>query len=226
MDKPRERQIRSGGAMRSLLAKLATGPRTLSLLFLDLLWAPLWMKMVGLQTGHGCRFVGLPIIKLVPGAQIKLANDVLVNSRNESNSAGLPHPTILAALSPRSSIVIGDGTGISGASISARCAISIGKRVLIGAGACIWDNDFHPLDAQQRREHPTANALGSAIEIEDDVFIGARALILKGVKIGRGAVIGAGAVVTRDVQPGKVVAGNPARVVGSTQPERHDTDPV
>ena len=204
--------------MRSSLVKLIRSPLILASLILDLLWVPLWIRLIGVRAGRRCRFVGLPIVKIVPGAQIKLGDDVLVNSRSESNSAGLPHPSILAALSPHSSIVIGDGTGLSGASISARCNITIGKKVLIGAGACIWDNDFHPLDAKQRREHPTDNPLGSPINIEDDVFIGARALILKGVRIGRGAVVGAGSVVTRDVKAEDIVAGNPARVVRSINP--------
>jgi acetyltransferase-like isoleucine patch superfamily enzyme len=205
--------------MRRSFVKLIRSPRTLALLFFDLLCVPLWIRLIGVRAGRRCHFVGLPVVKMAPGAEIKLGDDVLVNSRTESNSAGLPHPSILAALSPQSSIVIGDGTGISGASISARCSITIGKKVLIGAGACIWDNDFHPLDAQLRREHPTDNALGSPINIEDDVFIGARALILKGVRIGRGAVVGAGSVVTRDVQAENIVAGNPARVVGSINPQ-------
>jgi acetyltransferase-like isoleucine patch superfamily enzyme len=204
--------------MRSSLVKFVRSPLILASLILDLLWVPLWIRLIGVRAGRRCRFVGLPIVKIVPGAQIKLGDDVLVNSRSESNSAGLPHPSILAALSPHSSIVIGDGTGLSGASISARCNITIGKKVLIGAGACIWDNDFHPLDAKQRREHPTDNPLGSPINIEDDVFIGARALILKGVRIGRGAVVGAGSVVTRDVKAEDIVAGNPARVVRSINP--------
>lgn len=182
------------------------------------------MRLIGVNAGRHCRFVGMPIVKIAPGAHITLGDHVFVNSRSESNSAGLPHPSILAALSAQSSIVIGDGTGLSGASISARHTISIGKRVLIGAGACIWDNDFHPLDAKERRKHPTDNALGAPIDIEDEVFIGARALILKGVRIGRGAVIGAGAVVTRDVQAGNVVAGNPARVVGSINSEEQAND--
>ena len=175
--------------------------------------------------GRGCRFVGLPIVKIAPGAYIQLGDEVLVNSRTESNSAGLSHPSILAALSPQTSIIIGDGTGLSGVSISAKYNINIGKNVLIGAGACIWDNDFHPLDPKQRREHPTLNPLGSPINIEDDVFVGARALILKGVTIGKGAVIGAGAVVTHSVEPGKIVAGNPARVVGSINWQEQNPQP-
>jgi acetyltransferase-like isoleucine patch superfamily enzyme len=169
--------------------------------------------------GHGCRFVGLPIVKLTQGSRIKLGDRILVNSRNDSNPAGLPHPTILAALPPHGSIEIGNSTGISGASITARCAINIGQSVLIGAGACIWDTDFHPIDAAKRRAHPTRDADCAPIKIEDEVFIGARALILKGVNIGRGAVIGAGSVVSRDVEPGSVVVGNPARVVRSVKPQ-------
>ena len=136
-------------------------------------------------------------------------------SRRTSNPAGLAHPTLLAALTPESYIEIGEEAGISGASIAARCGIRIGTRVLIGAGACIWDTDFHPVDPGLRREHATRDAQCAPVFIEDEVFVGARALILKGVRIGRCAVVGAGAVVTKDVRPGEIVAGNPAKVVGS-----------
>lgn len=86
---------------------------------------------------------------------------------------------------------------------------------MIGAGACIWDTDFHPLDPHQRREHQTRDACSAPVCIEDDVFIGARALILKGVRIGWGAVIGAGAVVTKNVEACQIAAGNPAKIVGA-----------
>ena len=71
----------------------------------------------------------------------------------------------------------------------------------------IWDTDFHPLDPEKRKVHRTLNAHASPIIIEDDVFIGARALILKGVTIGKGAVIGASAVITKDVPPGYIAVG-------------------
>jgi acetyltransferase-like isoleucine patch superfamily enzyme len=205
--------------MKALLIKFARSPRTVAILLFDLIWTPLWLHLRGVRSGRGCRFVGLPVVKLAPGARIDLGDDVLVNSRFDSNPAGLPYPTIFAALESQSYIKIGDGTGISGASIVARSAITIGQRVLIGAGACIWDTDFHPLDAESRREHPTREARCTPIKIDDEVFIGARALILKGVSIGKQAVIGAGAVVTKDVRSGDVVAGNPARVVRSVDRE-------
>src|SRR2546430_787517 len=92
-----------------------------------------------------------------------------------------------------------------GASIVARAAVTIGARVLIGAGACVWDTDFHPVEPEQRRVHATRGAASAPVQIGDDVFVGARALILKGVSIGSGAVVGAGAVVTKPVPAGAIV---------------------
>ena len=97
----------------------------------------------------------------------------------------------------------------------AAARIDIGDRTMIGAEAFIVDNDFHPLDPGQRASHPTAGAAVKPVWIGKDVFVGARAIILKGVRVGDGAVIGAGAVVAKDVATGDIVAGNPARVVGS-----------
>jgi acetyltransferase-like isoleucine patch superfamily enzyme len=151
---------------------------------------------------------------LAPGARIVLGRNVVINSRHNSNPAGVSHPTILAALEPRSSIVIGDGTGISGASIASRRGVAIGKRVLVGAGACIWDTDFHPLEPALRRVHATREAACAPVHIGDEVFLGGRSIVLKGVTLGAQAVIGAGAVVTADVSAGTIVAGNPARTVG------------
>jgi acetyltransferase-like isoleucine patch superfamily enzyme len=201
--------------MRQLLARLVRSPRTIGILLFDRLMVPQLLRLNGVKIPRGCRFQGHPVMTLARGAQIQFGNDVLVNSRFDSNPAGLPFPTIIAALGPKSRIAIGDGTGISGASIVARRSVTIGSRVLIGAGACIWDTDFHPIDPAQRREHQTRDAACSPVTIDDEVFIGARALILKGVRVGKGAVIGAGAVVRRDVKSGEIVSGNPARVVGS-----------
>jgi acetyltransferase-like isoleucine patch superfamily enzyme len=203
--------------MRRLLIRVVRSPRTIVGLLVDRIVVPLWLRLLGVHVGNGCRFAGLPIVHLAPGARIVLGTGVVINSRRDSNPGGVAHPTVLAALEPHSSIVIGDGTGISAASIVARGEITIGCRVLIGIGACVWDSDFHPLDAEQRRRHATNGAAGAPVRIEDEVFIGGRSLILKGVTIGSGAVVGAGAVVRNDVGAGAIVAGNPARVVGMAE---------
>jgi acetyltransferase-like isoleucine patch superfamily enzyme len=110
-------------------------------------------------------------------------------------------------------VIIGDDVGMSGCSITAENQIKIGNRVLVGAGALIIDSDAHPLSPEDRATRQSART--APIEIQDDVFIGARAIILKGVRIGYGAVVGAGAVVAKNVPARAIVAGNPARVVGT-----------
>ena len=88
------------------------------------------------------------------------------------------------------------------------CPVHIGDYTLFGPGVQIL-TPMHPLDARERRE----KEYGKAISIGADVWVGGGALILAGVTIGDGAVIGAGSVVTRDVPPEMLDAGNPCRVI-------------
>jgi acetyltransferase-like isoleucine patch superfamily enzyme len=108
-------------------------------------------------------------------------------------------------------------------------SVAIGDRVFVSHGVHIFDNNSHSLSAGERHarfrelqsegRHLTPEAVVSRpVQIEDDVWIGFNAAILKGVTIGRGAVVAAGCVVTRDVAPYAIVAGNPARVVGESRP--------
>jgi acetyltransferase-like isoleucine patch superfamily enzyme len=127
------------------------------------------------------------------------------------NSFGIIQPVLFNIRTPGSKIIIGNNVGISGSTISARTTITIGNRVLIGSGCIISDTDAHPIKAEDRIDH--TKTLSKPITIGDDVFIGARSIILKGVKIGKGSVVGAGSVVTKDVPPFCIVAGNPAKIV-------------
>ncbi len=105
-------------------------------------------------------------------------------------------------------ISIGDGTFINyGASISAHAGVSIGRNCLIGNYALIMDSDYHDLHDR------TLPGACSPIVIEDNVWIGARAIVLKGVHIGEGAVVAAGALVTSDVPARTVVGNSPAQVL-------------
>ncbi len=98
--------------------------------------------------------------------------------------------------------------------------ITIGRMVRVGGGVSmvstdrVFDDPSVPIALQGHRTAP--------IVIEDDVWIGLHAVILAGVTVGRGAVVGAGAVVTRDVAPGAVVAGVPARVISQRGTGSHD----
>jgi acetyltransferase-like isoleucine patch superfamily enzyme len=90
--------------------------------------------------------------------------------------------------------------------------VEIGEGTIIGGGCMIIDTDFHPrLDDGSWGSD--AKAVSKPIFIGRKCFIGARSIILKGVRIGDGAVVGAGSVVTRDVADGVIVAGNPASII-------------
>ncbi|TMW65251.1 hypothetical protein Poli38472_009418 [Pythium oligandrum] len=89
------------------------------------------------------------------------------------------------------------------------CDIRIGARTLLAPGVQIY-TATHPLDPKVRA---TGLEFGKPITIEEDVWIGGNSIILPGVRIGRGSVIGAGSVVTKDVPPMTVYAGNPAKFI-------------
>ena len=121
-------------------------------------------------------------------------------------------------------IEIGDNCYISNASLVCSERISIGTNVLIAGGVTIADSDFHPVNPAARLADTIAlSPVGNRskrppistkpVIIEDDVWIGFNATILKGIRIGAGAIIEAGALVIADVPPNTEVAGNPARVV-------------
>ena len=170
-------------------------------------------KHKGLKLGNECIFNGIPIIKPFAGSKITIGNKFLSNSSKNSNVAGIMMPVTIATMNPDAEIFIGDYVQISGASIVASKSIKIGNNVLIGAGACIWDNDFHSIHAKERSIDPGMNIRSKEIIIGDNAFIGARAIILKGVSIGENAIIGAGAVVHLDVEANSVYSGNPAKFI-------------
>jgi acetyltransferase-like isoleucine patch superfamily enzyme len=108
-------------------------------------------------------------------------------------------------------LTIGNETNINGLGTK----VLVAQAVTIGAGCTfswdvqILDNDFHTMTVGGV-EQPSA----APVVIGDRVWVGTRAIILKGVTIGDGAVVAAGAVVTKDVPAGAVAAGVPAKVVG------------
>lgn len=123
---------------------------------------------------------------------------------------GVNRGSYIGAFAP---VSIGDRTDINrNVSIDARAEIRIGKDVLIGPGAQLiaYEHIFSAPD----RAIITQGLRAGPITIEDDVWIGANALILVDVTLGRGSVVGAGAVVTHSCAPYSILAGVPARVIG------------
>jgi acetyltransferase-like isoleucine patch superfamily enzyme len=172
-----------------------------------------WMQGISLVGPVEC--LGLPVLRLSPDSKIILGAGVTLCSDSKHTALGVSHPVVLRTLLPGAIIFIGDDSGLSGTTICAAHSVRIGRRCLIGADVMIVDTDFHPLAMDERHSKGPSVARSRPVEIEDDVFIGARAIILKGVRVGRGSVIGAGSVVTSDVPAGVVAAGNPARLIST-----------
>ena len=141
-------------------------------------------------------------------------------SRFKTNFAGINHPVILAAMGANSEIRIGQGSGLSGTTIAVLIRVEIGDRVGLGVNTVIYDNDFHHEDPILRCQQTGPLPPAAAVKICDDVWVGANSIILKGVTIGERAIIGAGSVVTRDVPPDTIFAGNPAHFIRMVKKEK------
>jgi len=123
-------------------------------------------------------------------------------------------------------ITVGDNTYIGpGTSIQAKNHIVIGSNVIIANNVVLLDNNNHPTSPEMRLQMSACEdymhdelwswkyAESSPVVIEENVWIGRDARILKGVTVGKGSIVALGAVVTHDVPPYCIVAGNPARIV-------------
>ena len=166
----------------------------------------------GVAWGQDWRIFGRPILQRHRGSQINVGDGLSLRSWPRSNPLAPTAPVVLSTRRADAELTIGDDCGFTGTTLVAADRVVIGDRVLVGGNASIVDFDFHPLTPEARAENINAGT-AAPIVIEDDVFVGVDALILKGVTVGEGAVVGAGSVVTQDVSPRTVVAGNPATVV-------------
>lgn len=156
------------------------------------------------RVGEHARTFGRP--RVVNEGRIEIGDHVLVRSINVPAEICTGRNGVLR---------IGDGVRLNyGSSIYAEKEITIGDRVRVGPYSWIVDTDFHdPYDHGVLPE-------GEPVHIEDDVWIGAKCTVLKGVRIGRAAVVGTGSIVTRDVPPFTIVAGVPAKPIGTLDPSR------
>ena len=184
-------------------------------------WFKLIMKVTNIKYGKGLLLKRVPVIFNKKGAMLKLGENVTIKSSFLSNLIGLYSKTIIVTRTPEAKIIIGNHVGISGATIYARKGIYIGDYTAIGGNCKILDNDFHPLELEERvrlladkRGGASTNQIPSKeIYIGNNCFLGCNSIILKGTVLGDGCIVGAGAVVAGKFENNCVIVGNPARTI-------------
>lgn len=165
-------------------------------------WFKPVMKATKVEYGKNLLLKGVPVIFNKKGASLKIGNNCCIKSSFLSNLVGLYSRTIIVTRSNDAEIIIGDNVGISGATIYARTKIHIGDNTAIGGNCKILDNDFHPIEFEERNRLMNDPNGGDSelvpskpIIIGKNCFIGCNSIILKGTVLGDGCVVGAGAVV-------------------------------
>lgn len=169
------------------------------------------LRLMGAKLGKNIIFSGFINLVLHWTAQLKIGDNCRINSGFLINPVGGYRKTGLYI--GRDAILnIGASVGISNVTIVCLKRIEIQDKVYIGGGSEVYDTDFHSLDDALRGTQFDKPAMAPVV-LEEGCFVGGHSIILKGVRVGRGAVIGAGSVVTKSVPAFEVWAGNPARFI-------------
>lgn len=167
------------------------------------------MKCKGIKYGMGFQSCGR-ITFVFLGGSMQIGDNVYINSKRIADPIGGQDRTIIQL--NNGNIRIGNRVGISNAAICSSNSITIEDDVCIGAGCKIYDTDFHSSIAEYRLQGNT-HVKTAPVVIKEKAFIGGHSIILKGITIGKEAIVGAGSVVTSDIPDGEIWAGNPARFI-------------
>lgn len=190
-------------------------------LFFDDLMTRFHLGMNAVEYAADIHVKGRAVIHVAKGGKMSLGKSFRMNNGLKYNRIGRQAPCQFI-VAEHATLRIGNHVGMSHSSIICRNEIIIGDHVTIGGNVMIYDTDFHALDPELRAnpELDQTHVVSRPVHIEDYVFIGAHSTILKGVRVGRGAIIGACSVVTRDIPEGEIWAGNPAAFIRKVD-QRH-----
>lgn len=163
---------------------------------------------------HGTyRTNGVPYVMVSLGGKLTIGKNFAMNNGIKGNPIGC-YDRCTFWVGKGAVLRIGDNVGISQAALVAIADIIIGNNVKIGGGTSIFTSDFHALDPKIRASSEDLRHRKCApVIIEYNAFIGARSMILKGVKIGKNSIVGAGSIVTKSVPENEIWVGNPARFI-------------
>lgn len=170
------------------------------------------MNISSIRYGRGFSSCGKILFRNYSGRDgIVLGDYVNINSCAIANPVGGVGKTILMT-TPSGKIIVGNKVGMSNCLLFSSSSITIDDEVCVGAGTKVYDTDFHSVDPFYRLDG-NKNVPSAPVHIGKRSFIGGNVIILKGVTIGEESVVGAGSVVTRDIPPKEIWAGNPAKYI-------------
>lgn len=159
---------------------------------------------------------GIPYVSVAFGGQFKIGENFRMNNTIYSNPIGCAQPCMFF-VDRNAEMCIGNNVSLSQTALVCHEKIQIGNNVKMGGGVCVYDTDFHALDKKLRSSDKSdiENKKNLPVTISDNVFIGARSVILKGVSIGENSIIAAGSIVTKSVPSNEIWGGNPAKKIRS-----------
>lgn len=179
---------------------------------LSVYWNRILLLILGIKHGANCRLYGRIHFKLSSTTQISIGENFCYTSGwNINPLCSNRHGSIYGT--QNAIIKIGNNVEMSSTIIWCHKEIEIGNNVKIGGNCTLIDTDSHHLDYKKRRKKSSDIGETKNIHIEDDVWIGMNTIILKGVRIGKGSVIGANSVVTKNIPSNCIAAGNPAKIL-------------
>lgn len=160
-----------------------------------------------------CIFHGIPKLELYDADSLTIGSGTLINSSNDYYHISMYSKCKLVANIPGAKIDIGKNSRIHGACITAKKYISIGDNVLIAGNCNIFDSNGHNVSLPDPMDRIYSTDVAQPVKIGDGVWIGANVIITPGVSIGKGCVVAAGSVVTKNFPENILLAGNPAKKI-------------
>lgn len=185
-------------------------------------WNKIYFFLNNIKYGKNFRVFNHLYLKIHVGALVQIGNNCTIMSGAGLNPLSRNIKTCIY-VGKKATLKLGNDVGISSSTLWVKESVSIGNSVAIGADCIIMDTDAHNLDWKIRCSEETneygesvdmVTAASAPIVIEDNVLVGARCIILKGVTIGARSIIGSGSI-TKDIPSDCIAAGNPCKVIKS-----------
>lgn len=177
-------------------------------------WNLIKFYLCGVSMGKGCKLYNKIYLYIARGGIAVIGDEFHFTSGDCLNPLCRNLEGVIT-INQNASLRIGNNVGISSGCIWAHQSIVIGNNVNIGGDCILMDSDAHSLNFLYRRDGQKDQKfkINKGIVIDDDVLVGVRSIILKGVHIGARSIIGAGSVVTNDIPADCIAGGNPCRLI-------------